>query len=472
MTDNELDNLFKNAFNNHEAPIPADMWQRIQPEDTKKRPVVLWWRWYAAAAVFLIASMATWWYISTTESNNNKSISYNTGNAKETTAQTTQNADSAGVKNNQNATLQLNNSTDKQQTNTNKFTTPIESQLASSQPGGEKAGYHRNQNVNPVRSLSQKDATHTTDLNASALNQKDDIKPDNSDYNHLGQSQTTNTTNGVIQAQTSPNSATGGESDIKQSNNNTIQGSIKGNSNNTDTPVAANTKKDNKKEKHSWSLEVYGTTAYADEHRYDIIKENTLGMAAPIPQQQPKPSLWNYGAGVRLGIPVSKKLTFKTGVQFAQTSQKADYQQQNVVDMISVRGGDTSFYRQIMYESEKQKSTYNSLNIPVLISYQTGNKVQVGATAGIIVNAYSWYTGNVPNGTYTTTFNAKDTYKHNTGAALYASISVSKKVGTVDVFAEPHIQYSLSNITKPGVSFKQKINTYGLSVGVRTRLHK
>ena len=94
MTDNELDNLFKNTFNDHEAPIPGDMWQRIQPGDAKKRPIAFWWKWYAAAAVFLVAGMATWWYTDTAGSSISKVTSYNTSNNKENNS--TRNKD-AGV---------------------------------------------------------------------------------------------------------------------------------------------------------------------------------------------------------------------------------------------------------------------------------------------------------------------------------------------------------------------------------------
>src|SRR3954451_23204734 len=87
MTDNELDDLFKNTLGNHEAPIPADMWQRIQPGRTKKRPVVLWWKWYAAAAVFLIAGMATWWYADTTPANKNVATAYSKSSKKDNTPQ-------------------------------------------------------------------------------------------------------------------------------------------------------------------------------------------------------------------------------------------------------------------------------------------------------------------------------------------------------------------------------------------------
>jgi hypothetical protein len=221
-----------------------------------------------------------------------------------------------------------------------------------------------------------------------------------------------------------------------------------------------------------WSIELLATAAYADKETYAVVKEESVGMAAPIPPPHPKPSLWNYGAGVRLGIPVSKKLTLKTGVQYAQTRQRADYEAQNVVDMVSINGGDTSYYRQIIYNTESNRSTYHAVSVPVLVSFQTGNKWKVGATAGAVVNAFSWYSGQVPDADYTTTLDAKGTYKKNTGVAAYAGITIAKKVGSLEVFAEPHVQYNLGSFTRAGVPFKQKINTYGVSIGVRTPLRK
>jgi len=465
MTDNELDNLFKNTFTNHEAPIPDDMWQRIQPGGSKKRPVVFWWKWYAAAAVFLIAGMATWWYVDTTGAKNNKSLSYNTSSNKENNQQTTPDT---GIKNDGNASLLQNSSLDKQQTNTTKSTTAHELQLALSQSTNGREVLHSKINVNPSGSTNKV----TPDLNATALSQKYGANSNDHDYSPSADNLNNSNTD-LAEAQASSNLTKENKNNAPTGGDFTKQSPTLGNTNNISNTAASNTKKENKKAKHPWTLEVFGTSAYADKKTYGIVKENTIIVgAAPIPPPQPKPSLWNYGVGVRLGIPILKNITLKTGLQFSQTIQKAGYQQQNIVDMISVRDGDTSFSRQIVYETEQQKSTYNSLSVPVLVSYQTGKKIKVGATAGVIVNAYNWYTGKVPNSSFTTTLEAKETYKHNTGAALYAGVTVAKKLGTIEFFAEPHLQYSLSNFAKPTVPFKQKINTYGLSIGVRTNLHK
>jgi len=461
MTDNELDNLFKNTFSDHESPIPGDMWQRIQPGRTKKRPILLWWKWYAVAAVILIgSSIATWWYTHPAGANNNKVIAYKIGSNKENNSNANQDAD---IKRDTNTSLQQNNSSDKQPTNTNKLTDK-EQQLSLSYINNQKDNIQDKSHLNSSVSKN----LNVNDLNAPDLSRMFDKKSPGNDNNRQGSNQNNSSTISK-QAPTSPAPSIANTESSTVNNNIPNQNTS---ANNETHSVANNIKKDNYKVKLPWTFEAFATTAYADKQTYDVEKVNTIGMGAPITPHQPKPSLWNYGAGVRLGIPISTKFTFKTGLQFAQTIQKADYQQQNVVDMISVRGGDTSFYRQIVLETETQKSTYNSLSVPVLVSYQTGKKIEVGATAGLIVNAYSWYSGNVPNANYTTTLSSKDTYKHNTGAALYAGVTVAKKLGAVDIFVEPHLQYSLSSITKPTVPFKQKINTYGISIGVRTRLHK
>ncbi|TKK64768.1 hypothetical protein FC093_21710 [Ilyomonas limi] len=461
MTDNELDNLFKNTLGNHEAPIPADMWQRIQPGGTKKRPVVLWWKWYAVAAVLLIAGMATWWYADTAVINKNIATSYsNTTNKKDNNQPAIQDNNTANQLSDASPIHEKETSNNTNQINANQPIAHNDQTTTSAHTANEKEGNQHNTSLNEA-ALNEK---NTTDVNETTLHPQQNVT---SNDNNLSANQPNNNTN---TAPTLPNSTINKPGAVS---NNIVKPNTTANNTNNNNIVVANTKKENKKVKLPWTIEVFATSAYADKQTYGMEKEPLSSMAAPIPPPQPKPSLWNYGAGVRLGIPVSKNLTLKTGVQFAQTRQKAGYQQQNVVDMIAINGfADTSRYRQIVYQTENQQSTYNTLSVPVLISYQRGKKIQVGATAGIVVNAYSWYSGKVPNGTYTATLNAKETYRRNTGAALYAGITVAKMIGTVQIFAEPHLQYSLSSFTKPVVPFKQKINTYGLSIGVRTALHK
>ena len=463
MTDNELDNLFKNTLSNHEAPVPADMWQRIQPGGTKKRPVVLWWKWYAVAAVLLIAGMATWWYADTAPANKNTAISYNTTDKKGNNQPAIQ--DNRAKKNSSDAPVQQNNASGiTNQTDANQQITPNRQSITSSHIANKKESNPHNSGLNATASNER----NTTDVNGTALQQQQNITSNNNDLSADNHKNNDDKNTAPI----SPNSSTTEKENKVGAVNNDVakQNTAASTTNNV---TAANTKKDNKKAKLPWTIEFFATSAYADKQTYDVVKENPVSMAAPIPPPQPKPALWNYGAGVRLGIPIAKHVTLKTGLQFSQTRQKADYQQQNVVDMIAINGfADTSRFRQIIYQPENHQSTYNALNVPVLISYQTGKKIQVGATAGVVVNAYSWYSGKVPNNTYTATLNAKDTYRHNTGAALYAGITVAKKLGAIEVFAEPHLQYHLSSFTKSAVPFKQKINTYGLSIGVKTALHK
>jgi hypothetical protein len=456
MTDNELDNLFKNTLGNHEAPIPADMWQRIQPGGDKKRPpVALWWKWYAAAAVFLIAGMAAWWYAGTAPANNSTTASYNTRNKQEKAQPATQNDE--GVKNDTNAAPQQNNAAATGEVNPDQPFTADNQPIALPRSANPTKSNHRNDNSNSTAIDNQQNTPANNNIatnNSGNHNNANTLNDNNASQAQAGITPSPAATENKPEA-TEKQTAT--KSDIAK--------------NTTDAP-AATIKKDNKKARLPWTIELLATSAYADKETYGVKNDVTIG-AAPIPPPQPKPSLWNYNTGVRVGIPLTKNLTLKTGVQYAQTRQKADYQQQNLVDMVAINSvGDTSFYRQIVYKTESNQSSYNAVSVPVLISYHGGKKIQVGATAGIIVNAYSWYTGKVPDANYTATLNAKETYRKNTGAALYVGITVAKKVGAVSIFAEPHLQYSLSSFTRSTVSFKQKINTYGVSVGVRTALHK
>ena len=476
MTDNELNNIFKNTFGDHEAPVPAGMWQRIQPGEDKKRRVVLWWRWYTAAAVLLMAGMATWWFAGTTPATNNKATSYHSTGKKENNQQT---ALDSGVKSNSHAPQQA----DAALQPSNQSSTlqrPVSNQASKSIASA-------NEQVSMAPAARQTTKARYAPPNHNAPNVAISVEPRMS----IEKNNTAATGNYTITNNTDNNTATlSSEMDsvhtsetlanaipVENENKPAVAGNKSPIQNvaaeQAKDEVALDTKKHNKKNRLPWHIEYVVTGAYAYKQTYDVVKERSFGMAAPIPPPQPKPALRNYGAGIRTGIPITKKLTLKTGLQYAQTRQKSGYLQQNMVDMIAVdNAGDTAFYRQFVVNNENHQSTFNSVSIPVVLSYQTGNKIKIGATAGIVVNAYSWYTGQVPNGTYTATLNAKDTYKHHTGAAAYAGITVAKKVGAIEIFAEPHLQYSLNNFTKNTVLFKQKINTYGLSVGIKTPLHK
>lgn len=156
MTDNELDNLFKNTLGNHEAPIPADMWQRIQPGDTKKRPVVLWWKWYAVAAILLIAGMATWWYADTRPINKNIATSYN---------------DATNKKGNNQPTIQDNN-TASQPSDASPLQQKDISDNTNQTNANQQIVYNKQATTSSHITNEKEDNQHNSRLNEAALNEK------------------------------------------------------------------------------------------------------------------------------------------------------------------------------------------------------------------------------------------------------------------------------------------------------------
>jgi pectate lyase len=135
---------------------------------------------------------------------------------------------------------------------------------------------------------------------------------------------------------------------------------------------------------------------------------------------------------------------------------------------------DTSNFLQIGHIKKTTTNHYRSVNIPLLASYETGNaNFKVAVTAGAMINIYSWYNGFMLDSSSRAVpiKSGSGVYKTNTGVGLYVGVSTIKRISDgLEVFAEPHLQYNLSNITSKNVPYKQKINYAGISLGVRYNL--
>lgn len=197
----------------------------------------------------------------------------------------------------------------------------------------------------------------------------------------------------------------------------------------------------------------------------------------------------SFSAGVRLSKGLTENLFLKAGVEYTQINEHFNYRQENERKQITVitehtinrpQGDtilrDTSTYEQIGYLQKRVHNRYKSIDVPVLLSYEWGgDQWRLAATAGVIVNLQSWYTGEMLD----TSFQAvsvknsnNEVYKRNIGLGLYAGFSFIKPVSErMDLFASPYFRYNLSNMTRPGQSFNQRLHTAGLSLGIRYRLN-
>ncbi|RXK80586.1 outer membrane beta-barrel protein [Filimonas effusa] len=197
----------------------------------------------------------------------------------------------------------------------------------------------------------------------------------------------------------------------------------------------------------------------------------------------------SFTAGVRISKGLTENIFLKTGLQYTQINEHFNYRQENERKQVTVitthtitrpQGDtvlrDTSSYEQIGYLQKRTHNKYKSIDIPVLFSYEWGNdQWRFAANVGAIVNLHSWYAGELLDTSFQAVSIKKDNnevYKSNIGLGLYAGFSIIKPVAErMDLFAEPYFRYNLSDMTKPGQSFNQRLHNAGLSLGIRYRLN-
>jgi hypothetical protein len=166
----------------------------------------------------------------------------------------------------------------------------------------------------------------------------------------------------------------------------------------------------------------------------------------------------SYTIGAKFSYSVSKKLSAKTGVQYSQVNEKMNFDD-------SAGNKFTSNNR------------YKNIGIPLVIGYRivSANNLHVSLNTGIIVNVVSTYKGIIPSPGTGQPIDIKNENVYNTNATadLYFGVNLSKKMNSrTDFFAEPWINYRFKNMVSHYYSFDQKINTLGLSIGLRYRLYK
>ncbi len=445
MTDKELDELFKQSFNRHKMPVPDDMWQRIQPQNGKKRRAAFLWRTgFGLLAIIVLLTAVTWMYAGGL---------FNFNNLKK-------------------AAISAQNK--------NSHADSVSFKSEKEEPLSKKTAALRNQEISAA--ASSKQITHKTfqrntmSDSDTSLQRMADYKsnafahrPKNKDYvtatsaNGYGNSDSTMVSNN-IKTELFPESI---DDKSFHEGNDAKKDAM---TSTKDSFVTLKKKHDDKAAK----LDIMMAGYVGNRSIYEA-KENPLPVFVSLRNPKEKAALLSYSVNVRIEKPVSKNLSVTTGLQFLQTYQSVTYNQQAVNNYAFVSSlsftADTTRFTQISFHRPVIKSIYNRLNIPLLLGYHTsGANINAGISGGVLLNLASWYKGNVPDGDYQKTIAAKNAFRWNTGASLYAGLQVSKNVGNWQLFAEPHIQYPLSSLTKHSVSFKQKITNYGVGIGVKKPL--
>lgn len=236
-----------------------------------------------------------------------------------------------------------------------------------------------------------------------------------------------------------------------------------------------------------WFVEVYA----APELAFKSI-ENISATPQYLQRKDSSESMrLGYSAGVRLIKPITDNFLVKAGVQYTQINEKFTYRTENEVrttTVISVRTiirgpgdtlriTDTSTVQQTGFKNNTIRNRYRSFDIPVTLGYQFGNdNLQFGVNAGVVFNISSWYQGVILDSSMSAvpiTKGSTSIYKNNIGLGLYGGFSVLKKLGEdTQLFFEPYFRYNLSGITNEQSSFKQRFSLGGLSIGLRYNLNR
>ena len=165
----------------------------------------------------------------------------------------------------------------------------------------------------------------------------------------------------------------------------------------------------------------------------------------------------SYTIGVKIGYSISKRLSAKTGVQYSQVNQKMSFTD-------SAGNNSTSNNR------------YRNIGVPLVLGYKivAANNLDVYVNTGIILNVASKYKGTIPSASgQPIDIKNANVYNTNASADFYLGINLSKKMNSrTDFFAEPWMNYRFKNMVSHYYSFDQKINTLGVSLGLRYRLYK
>lgn len=191
---------------------------------------------------------------------------------------------------------------------------------------------------------------------------------------------------------------------------------------------------------------------------------------------------WAFSAGFRYTRVFQNGVSFRTGINFTQITErfrwvKANYVQVNYT--IDPTTGDTT--GTTSNRGTRYKTTFNrfrSIDVPILLGYETGfGKLKLNAYAGGMLNVYSWQRGEVldtslrPVSITTGKTESPYQYRNNMGLALTGGMSLYYRIHeNWQLLAEPYFRYPLTPMNKDGLTLRERYSLLGLRIGIRRDL--
>lgn len=221
-------------------------------------------------------------------------------------------------------------------------------------------------------------------------------------------------------------------------------------------------------------FEVYGGPDY-------VFRSFTDDTANSVYLQQRKGSvkyLFAYSAGIRYTKVFGSGMSFRTGVNYSQINEQFKSEKGRItqnVYIINNNGDTTGSYVQSGTQYKTSTNKYRSIDIPLSVGYELGNgRLHANINAGAMINISSSqkgfmldYAGNavdISSGKSSSVYQ----YKTKAGISFIGATSIYYKLNEkIHLMAEPYVKLSLSPMTKPEISLKEKFHTAGVRLGVR-----
>lgn len=407
MKDNQFEDLMRNRLQNHESSVPADMWQRITENKRERKGG------FALRLSLLIAALAVFGFADNYFFRHKISKS---------------NKDVAFEKNNLHSTI-IKKDINRQSFN-KKISTGAVNIKKPDNPGKIGNGIQRNKQIAKYFFSAIKKGRRRTFFNQRQFFKPVDILKDDSVLtNHRKtQDHQNNNIDSLIQRLTKESNASKPDS--------------------AENPETKEDEIDNDK----FSVEVYlspdmpvNRISSANKSYEQILK--TAGTTQ-----------LSYTFGARINYEITKKISAKMGIQYAQVNEKIAF---------ADSGQGHNF---------TSANRYKNVGVPLLICYKTNwmSNLKLSVNTGIILSIASRYKGVIPSvSRQPIDIKSDNVYDKNISAALYLGTDISKRINRrTDIFTEPWFSYRFKNMANPFYLFHQKIHTSGLSLGLRYRLFK
>ena len=199
-----------------------------------------------------------------------------------------------------------------------------------------------------------------------------------------------------------------------------------------------------------------------------------------------------FSAGIRYTKVFDNGMAVRSGINFSQVNEIFKYVNPNELKFVTVitkrivvrSPGDTLYFNDTLQYQQNVthvKTTYNhsrSIDIPITIGYEFGNgKVHANMNAGVIINVYSWYKGDILDASYqpititTGKISSPYQYKTNIGVGFLGSFTLYYKMtDKMHLLLEPFFRYNLSPMSNEKLNIQQKDHTAGVRLGMRFNL--